>query len=326
MRVNIATSVAQMDQIAPLWNSLLQRQEHSVFQRFSWNRLAADFFRDRLTPHIVSVETSSGAAIIPAAINHATNRLELLGETLFDYRDVLHAGDPEALQIAWRELANRGLPLDVLAVEQNAARERWHRLPLEPFVVAPGVRRDLITEAEFRAAHSRSGFRSRRLQRQGVHFRRHNGSEAEVVRQLYHCKRDQIGGAKNLFRDEKRRDFMVALAAMEPECCEIFTLETDNRDIVAGLMALRDARVRRFYTVCFDPQWAQQSPGIVLLYEVTARSLAEGLSCDYMTGEGAHKSRYANAARQLFQLHMTAQQMANFTSLTTASEPRPAVA
>src|SRR4051812_20025281 len=93
----IAQSAAEMEALAPLWTELLRHQEHTMFQQFAWNRLAAEVFSDRITPCVVAVESEAGAAIIPAGINHRENRMELLGELLFDYRDVLHRGDPEVL-------------------------------------------------------------------------------------------------------------------------------------------------------------------------------------------------------------------------------------
>ena len=84
-----------------------------MFQRFEWNLLAANIFSDRLSPVICAVESDGGAAIIPVAIHQQANRLELLGETLFDYRDLLHTGDERVLQLAWEMVAEVQLPLSV---------------------------------------------------------------------------------------------------------------------------------------------------------------------------------------------------------------------
>ena len=60
----------------------------------------------RETPHVIVAESDSGMAIIPAV--RRERELGLIGETLFDYRDVLSAGEPELLEHAWRELARLG--------------------------------------------------------------------------------------------------------------------------------------------------------------------------------------------------------------------------
>ncbi|MGC2108103.1 MAG: GNAT family N-acetyltransferase, partial [Candidatus Korobacteraceae bacterium] len=300
MRFNttVARSACEMDRLAPLWTELLQQQRHTIFQSFFWNRLAAEVFPDRLTPYVVTVEAGSGAAIIPAAINHATNRMELLGEALFDYRDVLHAGDPETLRQAWLRVAACGLPLDVVALKFGTARERWGRFPLVPFAGAPCVERDQIAEQQFRAAHPRMGRRLRQLQNQGVRLRRSSGANSTVVRHIYDRKSTQRD-TNNLFQDERRREFMVAAASLAGSQCEVFALETREEKMVAGLVTFRDGNIRRFYTTYFEPEWARSSPGMVLLHEVTARSLAEGLSCDYMTGEHPYKLRLAKSLRTL---------------------------
>lgn len=308
----IARSPSEMDALAPLWNDLLRNQPHSMFQRFAWNRLAAQVFSDRLSPYVVCVKSNVGAAIIPAAVDRANNRLELLGELLFDYRDVLHEGDPEVLRHAWRQLAQLQRPLQVVAVDHVRAPQNWNDFSPAPFTMAPQVDGRMITEGTFRLAHSRLGRQMRRLHKQGVVLRRFSGRDSHVVRNLYECKRTQFAADEdnNLFLDPRRCEFMVAAAAMQGSSCEIYTLEAAS-SLVAGLVTFRDRDVRRFYTTYFNPAWAHYSPGQALLYEVTAQSLADGLSCDYMTGEYPYKLRLANASRSLFRIDLTTEQLSN---------------
>ena len=306
-RIHVAHSASEMERIAPLWNDLLKTQAHTIFQRFSWNRLAVEVFRDRATPHVVWVECDAGAAIIPAALHHTTSQIELLGDALFDYRDILHGGDDEILRLAWQEVARCGKSLCVVALEESAARQRWPDFACAPFARAPEVNRTVVDENGFRLAHSRLGRQMRRLNRLGASLRTYCGESSPAIRRLYDCKRSHFA-ADNLFLDQRRCDFLVALAALEGKSCELFTLETDTA-LVAGLLTFRDGGIRRFYTIYFDPQWARHSPGVALVYEVTARSLAEGLSCDYMTGEYPYKLRLANASRALYKVEMSAQEL-----------------
>ena len=312
-QIKIARSASEMDHIAPLWNELVKLQAHTIFQRFSWNRLAANIFSDRLTPHIVAVESDAGAAIIPAAVNHATRQLELIGEALFDYRDVLHAGDSAVLDLAWRETAKCGRPLRVTAVSETAARERWREFSTSPFAKAPQVERSLVNESDFRVAHSRLGRQMRRLSRSSVSLYIYSGGNSEAIRRLYECKRRHFT-EDNLFFDQRRCDFIVAAAALEGSGCELFTLDSKDGALVSGLLTFRDVDVRRFYTVYFDPEWARYSPGVALLYEVTALSLREGLSCDYMTGEQPYKLRLANASRALYKVEARAKKLAEIAA------------
>jgi CelD/BcsL family acetyltransferase involved in cellulose biosynthesis len=315
LRTIVAQSPSEMDALAPLWDRLLCRQSHSLFQRFSWNRLAALTFSDRLSPYVVCAQSDAGAAIIPAAFNHKEHRFELLGEVLFDYRDVLHAGDPDVLRVAWRHLAEHKKQLHIVSVDSVTEQQRWIFFAPAPFAMAPEVKD--IPEETFRLAHSRLGRQLRRLEKRGVALRICPGNDSHVVRHLYECKRTHLAtdGAANVFLDSRRSEFMVAAAALEGNACEIYTLEKDA-SLVAGLLTFRDEHVRRFYTIYFHPAWARYSPGQVLLFEATARSLADGLRCDYMTGEYPYKLRLANASRQLFRVDVSAEQLADIANRT----------
>ena len=309
-----------MRRLEPLWNRLLRQQHHTIFQLFSWNRLAAEVFRDRLTPHIVCVENDAGAAIIPAAIHHISGQLEPLGETLFDYRDVLHAGDDDVLRAAWQELARIRRSLRVVSLQDEAARDRWSDFHFHAFANAPQVDRHLTDERTFRAAHPRLARQLRRLQRQGVVLRSCIGPRPEQIRHVYRAKREQFASASdNLFHDERRCEFMGAVASLAESSCEIFTLEDRDAAMVAALVSFREPGIRRCYTIYFNPAWAHYSPGVALLYEVTARSLGEQLSCDYMTGEHPYKRRLANSSRVLYKVELSANELAGIASHLAAS-------
>jgi len=261
------------------------------------------------------VESDGGAAIVPAAISHRAGRIELWGEALFDYRDVLHAGDPEVLALAWQQISATGKRFRVVSIEEQAAGARWTELPVALFAKAPQVDRRLIDENTFRRAHPRLGRQLRRLYKLGVSLRQFSGADSAVVRHLYQCKRTHFAAdSDNLFLDQRRDEFMMAAAALQGSSCEIFTLENDSETLVAGLVTFRDGDVRRCYTIYFHPEWARYSPGVALLYEVTARSLADGLSCDYMTGEYPYKLRLANSSRALYKLEVRAQELAEIAA------------
>jgi hypothetical protein len=101
------------------------------------------------------------------------------------------------------------------------------------------------------------------------------------------CARRQF--SDNLFVDPRRVEFVLRAAA---------------------LVTLRDGRVSRFYTTWFDDAWAHYSPGTALLFEVTRRSLAEGLDCDYMTGTQSQKLRFRIGSIPLFRAEASAEQLA----------------
>ena len=89
-------------------------------------------------------------------------------------------------------------------------------------------------------------------------------------------------------------------------------------------MTFRDGLARRCYTVYYDHAWAHYSPGITLLFEVTRRSLEQGLDCDYLTGEQPHKTRFATHLTPLFRVETEARELARITGLKLGLVPEVA--
>ncbi len=311
MNIRVARSTTEIDGLEPLWRELYAgAPDATLFQSFEWNRLAAECFAGRESPCVVAAESAGGAALLPAAVTRTG--LVFLGEALFDYRDVLAIGDEDALRAAWAKLADLRLPLSVTAVRERSIRERWadFQPAAAPFVKAPQVKQTEVYADEFARRHTRLGRALRRMARAGVSLRRHCGSNTQLVRHIYQQKAAQpLTTGENLFRDPRRVDFVVAVAAMLPEACDIFTLEAAGH-LVAALVSFQDRGVRRLYTVYFDVTWAEYSPGTALCYELTRRSLEQGFDCDFMTGEQPHKLRLATSAQQLYRVEAPASQIA----------------
>lgn len=293
----MARSPAEIDSLRPAWEDLYRACPRTLFQSFSWNRLAASVFASREAPYVVLLENDAGAALIPGAI--ADYGFTLLGEALFDYRDVLSQGDPAVLRQAWQEVATLRLPIFFAALRGEERRRAWEDFAPYPFVGAPCVLTRDTTAQQLTAAHARIGSRWRKILRQGVEFRREPQPGPELLRKIYQLKAAQPPA--NLFRDSARINFLLAAAENGPAPCDVYTL-TQGTTLVAALVTFCDGDTRRFYTIYYDHSWAHFSPGIVLLFEVTRQSLEEGLNCDYMTGEQSHKSRLATSQVPLFRV------------------------
>jgi CelD/BcsL family acetyltransferase involved in cellulose biosynthesis len=246
----------------------------------------------------------------------------LIGERLFDYRDVLHAGDEAVLRRAWSELSPLGRAFTSTALRGEECSRQWRGARILPFANAPCVRlADLVsgTPGHVNAAAAREQFVSgqrrlarhaRGLARQGTVLRRHAGGQSELLRWLYEAKGGQPMAGENLFAEPSRREFMARIASDPEARCEVFTCEAGT-EIVAALVTFRDEAWRHFYTTYFDPRWADSSPGQILLFEATVLSLGEGLNCDYLTGEYPYKNRLATAQVALFTVHVPAAEMAS---------------
>ena len=315
MRINIVTSLRELEKLRPLWESIRKAGRGTIFQDFDWNLLAAEKFGDRETLLVLSAVSSYGVAIVPAAVRLRDHSLRMLGEELFDYRSCLHDGDEDVLCQALATLAQAGAPLEVVAVRECDRCAPLEDLELAPFTAAPSVNQADTTAEQFAAMHNRLGRNLRRFQRQGFEVRAYNGEHSALLRSIY--ERKAAHGPNSLFHDPLRAEFMVEAARIRANSCEIFTLEAGSQ-LAAALVTFRDDVVRRFYTCYFCAEFAKLSPSMTLIHEVTRQSLASGLDCDYMTGEQGYKLRLATGSMPLYKLKATSQQLAALTEKVSA--------
>jgi len=309
-RVVIAQNSLEIEGLRGLWEHLhAQSPGATLFQSFALNELAARMLNGG-SPLVVAAESDSGAAIIPAAVSNGC--ITLLGESLFDYRDVLSDGDPEALSLAWSTLSEQELPLRIAGIRGDTDCPMWELLGWDAWCAAPCVRHTPNAAVDYCGAHSRLGSRLRRLQRAGAELKHYSGGEPSLVRWIYRKKAEQqTAFAPNIFAERERIDFMVAWCALAGRLCDIYCFEAGS-EIVSALVTFRDSTphpARRFYTIYFDPRWEKFSPGTVLVYEVARRSLQEGLEADFMTGEQPHKLRLAADSVPLYQVSTGAAEM-----------------
>lgn len=304
-----------MLRLRPLWERLCSLGPATVFQDFEFNRLAAEIFAGREAPHVICAKASYGEAIIPAVLceREGLDCIRLLGEELFDYRNFLHAGDDEVLRPALGALSELGRPLHITGLRQGDARLLPSEMPFCPFTSAPGIRRKQLSAETFAQMHLRLARNLRRMQQLGFEVRSYNGENSQLLRAIYGQK--AVQDPCSLFHDPLRVEFMVNAASHQPQRFETFTLESGG-SLGAAVVTLLDAGVRRFYTCWFRPELSKHSPALSLIYEITRRSLAAGLDCDYMTGEQPYKLRLATSAVQLLQLRATAGQLAGLAEHT----------
>jgi CelD/BcsL family acetyltransferase involved in cellulose biosynthesis len=308
VRVTVARSAGEIEPLRPAWEKLYSQSCCTIFQSYAWNRLAAQVFARRAAPFVVFAESDSGAALLPAALSR--HQITFLGDELFDYRDLLFAGDPDIARSAWAQLARLNLPLTLKSVRGEAARRRWQRFDPQSFAGAPQIAAAECTAQALAAAHRRLGRFWRRALRSGAQLLQYDGSASALLRWIYEKKATQFGPCPgSLFCDRRRVDFMVAAGAADPAACDIFTLES-NGQVMSALVTFRDRQMRRFYTVFYDQQFAEFSPGNILLFEICRRTLEQGMSCDLMTGEQPYKLRLATSAVPLFQIEASAEVVA----------------
>ncbi len=300
LKIFIARSPEEIEELRGPWRRLFTSGSYTRFQSFEWNALAVKIFAERQSPVIVHARDDDGEAIIPAAIDGASGDLVLLGETLFDYRDILCSGNGAAVETAFEALGALGKELCVTAVREPLGAV-WASALAVPFAKAPAA----LTQNSSRTVHARLGRCLRRILKQGCVLRQHSGSDTAIVRRIFELK---AGQGDNLFRDPLRVVFLCQLAHLDAGAFDVFTLmHQDN--IVSALITFRDANWRRFYTTYFDERWAALSPGSALLHEVMQQTLTAGMDCDFMTGEQPYKLRLATSSVPLYTLRFSSGQM-----------------
>jgi CelD/BcsL family acetyltransferase involved in cellulose biosynthesis len=294
LRLKVARSAAEIDELRSAWDSMVA-PGLSLFQSFRWNRLAAEHFATREAPYFIFAENDNGAAIIPAVINTESAELGIAGERLFDYRDYVAIGDRQPLERAWEHLASLNLSMSITGICRPETAI-WKALPKAFFSRAPKLSPHEITPEQFLTSHSRAFSRLRKLERLGLEIRQYSG-QTPIVREIYE-RRARESAWDELFRDPLRVAFMIAV------CGEVFTFEHGGT-LAAALVTFRDHDFRRFYTTYYNRSWARYSPGVSLLFEISRRSLEQGLSFDLMTGEQGYKMRIAQSAQDLFEVKAT---------------------
>jgi len=308
LKVECLRSAHELDRLKSRWQWLESQDNYTLFQGYELNRRAAEWFAARECPHVILAECGSGMAIIPAV--RRERELGLIGETLFDYRDVLSAGNPLALDEAWHELAKLGLKLEVTALRGHKTRQRWRAMEPKVFCNAPTTRHRDISAIEFVAAHRKAAKASRRLGREGLQLVRRDSQFSQIAEWIYRRKAEWRGKGENLFLDRMRQDFMLHVVNNGLIDCSVWSYEDGNGEIAAVLVTFNHGRVRHFYTIHHDARWERFSPGQVMIFDVTRETLAEGMDVDFMTGEYAYKNRLATAMVPLFRVVAPVQQMA----------------
>lgn len=296
-----------MVRIRPLWEELCADGRCTVFQNFELNLLAAARFAEREEPYVVCAESERGAAIVPAVLRQSDGSIRLLGEELFDYRTFLHRGDDEVLRASLAAFGELGRALEVVAMREGDRSIVSDGFEIVPFAAAPGVSCAQVSAEQFAAGHTRLARNLRRMERLGFGLRAYDGDNPRLLRSIYAAKAQQ--DKASLFHDSERIEFMVSAAGLMPEIFEVFTLE-NGETMAAALVTLRDRGCRRFYTGWFEPEYEKHSPALALIFEITRQSLADGLDCDYMTGEQPYKMRLATNSVQLYRVRATAEKLA----------------
>lgn len=229
------------------------------------------------------------------------DRLTLVGQGLFDYLDLLGEADDEAQQeLAARVLADPDWRfLEVGGLRRPSRFEAfWRALGAgwEAEAAAPRLRA-MPVEA-WRTAHARWAQRWRRAQAHGLTVKRVAAAERPGWRAWIEARKTRAlaaAGATTVLGAPEWQ-WLERMLTAEVAAVELWLLQRGEEPL-AALVSWLDTgppRIRHGYTICYEECAGALSPGILLLFAVVERTLAEGGEFDFLTGEQPFKLQFAN--------------------------------
>ena len=164
--------------------------------------------------------------------------------------------------------------------------------------VAPHMTMDLAASAVKKKSLKRH---ENKLRRRGELFKTTYTEYSHVEPLLddffdQHQRRWRIAGTSSQFEDETQRGFVaLSCKALASEGALRFTVVRSLQDVVAYHFVFCHSGVFTWYKPSFDPNFAEYSPGEVLLKTLIETAIAEDASIfDFTIGNEAFKHRFAN--------------------------------
>ncbi|HET9785276.1 MAG TPA: GNAT family N-acetyltransferase [Terriglobales bacterium] len=220
----------------------------------------------------------------------------MIGEGLFDYQDVIGQPGREAAEWASGQCESR---LQVTGVPVESSQGKfWRQLGVEAQTYSSAPIRRAGAEADLPRQHPRQ---QRRWQAAGARLEPTEGARERhcfldwLLEQKAHGLAAQ--GRENVLGAAETR-WLHAMVAAEPEAAELWSLRR-NGEALAGLLCWSSSAMRYAYTVAYDAQFAELSPGVLALYALLRHTMREGRGFNFLTGEQEFKLRFATGREPL---------------------------
>ena len=329
MPIEYLRDVESWERIIPEWNDLLAESFYAFpflrceYLRAWWDHLGGGEWPSGELRIAVwrDAEKLSGIAPLFRADRNGEPRLLLIGSTeISDYLDLIAAphrlgafcsdlldslAAMPATEFAALELANlRAASLTIPILETEAARRGWslEREPLQvcPVIALPNTWEEYLGSLDKKARHE--------IRRK---LRRAEGGEERVELSIL-----GLAGMDEFIRlmacDPSKAAFLtpamrgqfmaIARAAQEAEMLELAFLELGGRKAAAFFNFTFGNRVW-VYNSGMDPQYAQYSPGWVLLAMLIRRAIEKGCQAfDFMRGDEPYKFQWGGIGETIVRL------------------------
>ncbi|WP_028989050.1 GNAT family N-acetyltransferase [Thermithiobacillus tepidarius DSM 3134] len=281
------------------WQAL-EAAAPSLFQRYDLALAWWRAFGAGRELAVIEAENGRGRALLP--LYRDGERLRVLGSGAFDRLDMLLEGEPPVADIAQGMRRIGCASLEVAATSADGPLARClaaldSRLTQEDFSAMPLLHTGRWSAADLRAAHPRSAYRHRRLLGRGGRVRalRDYDEARALLAAAFRLKRAnlQATGQEDLFADGCHERWLALLARRHlGGLLRLEILSIDGR-FAAAVLYFAEPDCWHLYFTVYEPRFAKESPGTVLLWDVLERAAAQAVPrVNFLTGEQWYKLRW----------------------------------
>ena len=326
-RTHVITDESEFLSLEDQWDNLLSRcRNPSFFSTFEWISAWWEQYREGRQPMIVLAEregTIEGIAPMAVHRHRGGSTLQFLGQPGSDYSDfILSSGNEHLLHSLvdtivsardWDLLSLSGVPED--SPNFPLLRRIWDSIPQQPhcriLVRAPYIRVDQAWESYENTLETKlisdTRRRYRRLGQLGqITFRKASSANEvrdyleEMIRQKR--ARYRVTGAKDIFVDPRVTAFYQSAAQNlhRSGWLDLTSLELDGLPLAIHFGSVYAGRFFH-YMPSFNYEYAQYSPGRLLLYQQLRDAFSNGLQeFDFLAGQDPYKYEWTRDSRAVY--------------------------
>lgn len=239
----------------------------------------------------------------------------LIGENVFDEMDLLVQGDVPVAELAQglRRLNCQRLIVDSASPGSQLAQilpQLFGRVFQRHAKTMPLLHARRLQLEALRKAHPRTAKEHRRLLRRGGRIQAvlDRGEASRILRHAFELKRAQQRrlGRPTLYADRRYEHWLLGMVRRRlGDWVHLLVLSIDDQ--FAACTVYFDQRdCWRGYFTAYEPRFAKQSPGTVLMWEVIERAVEQKLPVlNFGAGEDAHKAAWQDDVLPLISIEAT---------------------
>ncbi len=299
MDLHIITDLAELEELRPDWDELVQHSDSTIFQSFGWNYAWARHLAERLRI-LLAYEGDRLVGIAPLC--YQKNKLVFIGTPHSDYSDfILHAGrEQQILPHLFSEIASMGSFAHLMEIPQSSPALAFAR-DKGIGIVSHISDRFSFTGGDLSKVMKRRKKMKVFVERGDLTLRpaieEHEFSIFYKKMKEQHIRRWKETATPSHFQDPKVQAFYDSFygQAFRSGNLRLYGLFL-REELISVQLVLVHGDVHYGYTLTYDPDHRSLSPGIANALLSFKSSLGEGISrFDFGRGDGEHKKELGNA-------------------------------